>query len=84
MAMTKPRHWRRSRYRLVRISPHEGAGFVGRIGHAGPHAAHVLAGGEIREVAYTDVAKAVIEIEFKQPPAEDLKLLDDAAKEEHE
>jgi len=83
--LTKPRHWRRSRYRLVRISPPEGAGFVGRIGHAGEEAARVLVNGEIRDVRYRDVAKAVIEIEFKQPPTEDLKLLEeDAAATEEE
>jgi ribosome maturation factor RimP len=83
--LSKPRHWRRSRYRLVRISPHEGAGFVGRIGHAGEEAARVLVDGEIRDVRYRDVAKAVIEIEFKQPPTEDLKLLEeDAAATEEE
>lgn len=77
--LTQPRHWRRSRYRLVRITPVEGPGFVGRIGHAGEEAARVLVDGQIREVRYRDVAKAVIEIEFKQPPTEDLKLLDEDA-----
>ena len=77
--LTKPRHWRRARYRLVRISPHEGAGFLGRVGYAGDKAARVLTDGEIRDVRYADVAKAVIEIEFKQPPTEDLKQLDSDA-----
>ena len=77
--LTLPRHWRRAKYRLVRISPHEGAGFVGRVGYAGQSAVRVLAHGEIRGVRYADVAKAVIEIEFKQPPTEDLKLLEEDA-----
>jgi ribosome maturation factor RimP len=77
--LSKPRHWRRSRYRLVRVSPVEGPGFVGRVGHAGDDAARLLVNGEIRDVRYRDVAKAVIEIEFKQPPTEDLKLLDEDA-----
>ncbi|NKQ57257.1 ribosome maturation factor RimP [Amycolatopsis sp. K13G38] len=77
--LTMPRHWRRARYRLVRISPHEGAGFVGRVGHAGEKSVRVLTDGEIRDVRYADVAKAVIEIEFKQPPTEDLKLLESDA-----
>ena len=77
--LTMPRHWRRAKFRLVRISPHEGAGFLGRVGHAGDETARVLAGGRIRDVRYADVAKAMIEIEFKQPPTEDLKLLEEDA-----
>jgi ribosome maturation factor RimP len=77
--LTRQRHWRRSKYRLVRISPHEGGGFLGRIGYAGEDAARVLVDGAIRDVRYREVAKAVIEIEFKQPPTEDLKLLEDDA-----
>jgi len=63
----------------VKVSPADGAPFVGRVGHAGEDAARVLAGGKLRDVRYADVAKAVVEIEFKQPPAEDLKLLEDDA-----
>ncbi|MET8847359.1 ribosome maturation factor RimP [Amycolatopsis sp. NPDC004625] len=77
--LTQARHWRRARFRLVKITPADGAAFVGRVGHAGEHAARVLEGGKIRDVRYADVAKAVVEIEFKQPPAEDLKLLEDDA-----
>jgi ribosome maturation factor RimP len=77
--LTQPRHWRRARLHLVKISPVEGAPFIGRVGHTGEDAARVLEGGKIRDVHYADVAKAVVEIEFKQPPAEDLKLLEDDA-----
>ncbi|WP_033262541.1 ribosome maturation factor RimP [Amycolatopsis vancoresmycina] len=77
--LTQARHWRRARFRLVKVTPADGAAFIGRVGHAGEHAARVLEGGKIRDVRYADVAKAVVEIEFKQPPAEDLKLLEDDA-----
>lgn len=77
--LTQPRHWRRARFRLVKITPAEGAPFVARVGHAGEDTVRVLDGGKIRDVRYADVAKAVVEIEFKQPPAEDLKLLEDDA-----
>ncbi|MFD2422618.1 ribosome maturation factor RimP [Amycolatopsis pigmentata] len=78
--LTLPRHWRRARHHLVRVTPAEGAGFVGRVGHAGAEAVRMLVEGQIREVRYRDVSKAVVEIEFKQPPTEDLKLLEtDAA-----
>jgi ribosome maturation factor RimP len=71
----KPKHWRRAKFRLVRVTPREGPEFVCRVGHAGEEAAKVLVDGVLRDVAYSDVAKAVIEIEFKQPASEDLKLL---------
>ncbi len=74
--LTVRRHWRRAKFRLVKVTPAEGAAFVGRVGHAGEKSARVLVDGEIRDVEYTSVTKAVIEIEFKQPPAEDLKLLE--------
>jgi ribosome maturation factor RimP len=77
--LTQPRHWRRAKFRLVRIIPAEGAEYVARVGHAGQEAARVLAGGSLQDVAYASVAKAVVEIEFKQPPAEDLKLLEEDA-----
>lgn len=77
--LTEPRHWRRARFRLVKVTPAEGEAFIGRVGHSGADAARVLEGGEIRDVRYAEVAKAVVEIEFKQPPAEDLKLLEDDA-----
>ncbi|RSM60798.1 ribosome maturation factor RimP [Amycolatopsis sp. WAC 01376] len=77
--LTVRRHWRRAKFRLVKITPAEGTAFVGRVGYAGEKSARVLVDGEIRDVPYASVAKAVIEIEFKQPPAEDLKLLENDA-----
>lgn len=74
--LTKPRHWRRARYRQVRITPVEGAEFVARAGDVAKHSVCVLVSGELRDVAYADVAKAVIEVEFRQPPAGELRLLD--------
>jgi len=83
--LTQRRHWRRARFRLVKITPVEGAAYVARVGHAGETSVRVLAEGRISEVHYQSVAKAVMEVEFKQPPAEDLKQLaadEDEKKEE--
>lgn len=78
--LTMPRHWRRAKYRRVRVTPNQGAEFVGRVGHAGQTAARMLVGSSIRDVPYADVASATIEVEFKQPPSDELKELDaDAA-----
>lgn len=74
--LTLPRHWRRAKYRLVRVTPTEGAGFVGRVGEAGADSARMLVDGAVRDVRYADVARAVIEVEFKQPPTDELKLLE--------
>ncbi|WP_020660716.1 ribosome maturation factor RimP [Amycolatopsis benzoatilytica] len=73
--LTQHRHWRRARFRLVKITPVEGAGYVARVGYAGEKSVRVLAEGRISDVSYQSVAKAVVEVEFKQPPAEDLKQL---------
>lgn len=73
--LTKPRHWRRAKFRLVKITPHEGEPYVARVGKVSDKKAKVLVNGEMREVAYDDVAKAVVQVEFKQPPADELKRL---------
>lgn len=39
----------------------------------------MLVGGELRQVAYREVERAVVEVEFQQPPAEDLRKLERAA-----
>ncbi|HWD04793.1 MAG TPA: ribosome maturation factor RimP [Amycolatopsis sp.] len=77
--LTNPRHWRRAKFRLVRITPAEGPEYVARVGHAGEERVRVLVDGRLKDVSYRAVAKAVVEIEFKQPPADELKLLEDDA-----
>ncbi|WP_033292402.1 ribosome maturation factor RimP [Amycolatopsis jejuensis] len=77
--LTQQRHWRRARYRLVKITPVEGSAYLARVGHAGKQRVRVLAEGRIKDVHYQSVAKAVVEVEFKQPPADDLKVLADDA-----
>ncbi|UJW31872.1 ribosome maturation factor RimP [Saccharothrix sp. AJ9571] len=80
--LSKPRHWRRARYRLVRVTPVEGAAYAGRVGPCDEESARMLVDGELRTVRYSEVAKAVIEIEFRQPPAEELRLLESDPREE--
>ena len=77
--LTRPRHWRRNRYRLVKVRTTEGADLVVRVGEADDEGVVVLAGGEIGRLAYRDVERAVVEVEFQQPPAEDLVRLERAA-----
>ncbi|OQO94998.1 ribosome maturation factor RimP [Saccharomonospora piscinae] len=74
--LTRPRHWRRARFRLVNVTPEEGSSYVGRVGAAAENSVRILVDGEIRDLRYADVRKAVVEVEFKQPPADELKLLE--------
>jgi ribosome maturation factor RimP len=76
--LTKPRHWRRARLRLVKVKKTDGTRFAGRVGPVDDDpdgGVALLADGELRKVNYADVAHAVVEVEFKQPPAEELERL---------
>lgn len=67
--LTLPRHWRRNVDRLVKVSTrHEGT-FTGRVREAGDDRAVLDVDGATRRVAYADVTKARVEIEFNRPRA---------------
>ena len=72
--LTKPRHWRRNRLRLVKVRSGEET-FTGRVGDADEAGVQMLVGGELRQVPFETVSHAVVEIEFNQPPPEELALL---------
>lgn len=91
--LTKPRHWRRARLRLVTVRRHDGIEFTGRVGGADDSGVEMLVDGTLRRVDYASVARAAVEIEFRQPPSAELLLLDrgaaarvedDAPDEDHE
>jgi len=65
--LTLPRHWRRNHDRLVKVQPHEGQAFVGRIRSADETSAVLDVDGTPRTVPYAEVAKAKVEIEFNRP-----------------
>ena len=76
--LTKPRHWRRAKLRLVKVRQTDGTQFAGRVGPVDDDpdgGVALLTDGELRRVNYADVAHAVVEVEFKQPPAEELERL---------
>ncbi len=64
--LTLPRHWRRNTDRLVRLTRVDGTEVTGRITSAGDAAALLDVDGESHEVAYDDVAKALVQIEFNR------------------
>lgn len=77
--LTRVRHWRRARYRLVKIRLADGAKLVARVGEADDEGVTVLVDGKLRRLTYREIERAVVEVEFRQPPAEELAKLERAA-----
>lgn len=66
--LTQPRHWRRNIGRLVKVDPHEGAAFTGRIVQADEESARIEVSGRERGIAFAQVKKAKVQVEFSKPP----------------
>ena len=67
--LTLPRHWRRNEGRLVKVVPHDGEPVTGRITATDDDAATLDVEGAEQRVAYADVRKAKVQVEFRQAPA---------------
>lgn len=65
--LTEPRHWRRNAGRLVKVTTHDGGRLEGRITASDETGAELDVGGESQRVAYDQVAKARIQVEFSRP-----------------
>ena len=65
--LTLARHWRRNTDRLVKVTLADGEEVTGRIVGCDDAAAQVEVGGAPRQVAYADVTKALVQIEFNRP-----------------
>lgn len=65
--LTLPRHWRRNVDRLVKVTLEGGDTVTGRILESSDSVATLDVSGERREIAFDDVAKALVQIEFKRP-----------------
>jgi ribosome maturation factor RimP len=63
---TLERHWRRNVDRLVKVTFADGGSVTGRILEAAAEGATLDVGGERREVAYADVSKALVQVEFNR------------------
>lgn len=68
--LTLPRHWRRNAGRLVKVTLVEGGEVTGRIGACDDEKVFLDAEEGGREVAYADIAKAKVQIEFNRPAVE--------------
>jgi ribosome maturation factor RimP len=64
--LTLPRHWRRNQGRLVTVTDTSGESFTGRILDSDADRATVDVEGGTREIAFPDVVKARIQIEFNR------------------
>ncbi len=80
--LTCGRHWRRARMRLVKLRDHAGGVRLGRVGDCDEHGVRLLIDGALQRVQYSDIAHAKVEIEFRQPPASELALLEAGKKED--
>lgn len=69
--LTLPRHWRRNADRLVKVNLTGGEDLTGRIVSSDDRAVELDVDGTRREVAYADVAKALVQIEFNRPTAKE-------------
>jgi len=69
--LTLPRHWRRNVSRLVEVTLVAGGKVTGRIKSATDEAAELDVKGRPRTIAYADVTKAKIQIEFNRPAGND-------------
>jgi ribosome maturation factor RimP len=64
--LTLPRHWRRNTDRLVKVTTTGGETMTGRIVGSDDETATLDVEGTQREVAYDDVAKALVQVEFNR------------------
>ncbi|MDN4172900.1 ribosome maturation factor RimP [Nocardioides sp. SOB77] len=73
--LTLPRHWRRNADRLVKVTTTAGETLTGRITASDEEGATLDVTGRERRVAYADVAKALVQVEFnrKTDPAAGLE-----------
>ncbi len=62
--LTLPRHWRRNRDRLVRVTLGDGESLTGRVVDSDEDAATVDVSGARRRVRYDDVTKALVQVEL--------------------
>ena len=70
--LTLPRHWRRNASRLVKVTFTDGESVTGRIVESGEDAVTLDVDGERREVAFGEVKKALVQVEFNRKTTDDV------------
>jgi ribosome maturation factor RimP len=69
--LTLERHWRRNARRLVKVTFDDGETVTGRIIEAAPESVSLDVDGSRREVAYAEVKKALVQVEFNRQTPDD-------------
>lgn len=64
--LTLPRHWRRNADRLVKVTLADGETLTGRIGESDEVSVTLDVDGTVQQVAYADISKALVQIEFNR------------------
>jgi ribosome maturation factor RimP len=72
-----PRHWRRNAGRLVKVTLDEET-LTGRVVDSDDDGVDLEVDGEVRRVAYAEVRKALVQVEFNRRPAEEPAADEDA------
>jgi ribosome maturation factor RimP len=65
--LTLPRHWRRNAGRLVKVTFADGSAATGRILESDDDSATLEVSGQRRAVAFGEVTKALVQVEFNRP-----------------
>lgn len=65
--LTLPRHWRRNTDRLVRAELADGEQVTGRVTTNDDTCVTLDVDGTDREIAFADIAKALVQVEFNRP-----------------
>ena len=68
--LTLPRHWRRNNDRLVKVTTTGGDTVTGRIVGSDDATATLEVEGTRREVAFAEVANALVQVEFNRKPSD--------------
>ncbi|MFI6580507.1 ribosome maturation factor RimP [Embleya sp. NPDC050493] len=75
--LTLERHWRRAADRLVQVQLHDGGTVTGRIGASDAEGVELDVEGKPRRLAYDEVAKAVVQVEFNRRSADPAATAED-------
>jgi ribosome maturation factor RimP len=69
--LTEPRHWRRNRDRLVRVSLRDGTQLTGRVTDSDESAVTLEVDATPHRLAYDTVDRALVQVEFNRKPTEE-------------